>query len=114
MSTLAQVVWLVETIDGRQVSWRFSGTRAERVCGSAVSAHAVRFWVSCSDLEITTVEGLLVDEVDDTLESRLAEVKLKLSFEAEQFCNRDVVDAYPLFDKAVHELLHPPRVIRTS
>ena len=70
---------------------------------SAGSADAVRLWGSCSDLEIKTVADLLHNEVDDTLESRLAEVKLKLRFEAEQLFNSDVVDAFPFFDKAVEK-----------
>jgi len=73
-----------------------------------LSDHAVRLWVLCSELEITTVADLLHDEVDDTLESRLAAVKLQLSFEAQKVFNGDVVDAFPFFDKAVEELLHPP------
>ena len=84
------------------------------MCGSAVSAHAVRLWGSCSDLEVKTVADLLHDEVDDTLESRLAEVKLKLTFEATQPFNSDVVDAFPFFDKAVYQLKHPPAAAAAS
>jgi len=89
--------------------------RVPSVCAaSAGSADAVRLWGSCSDLEVETVADLLHDEVDDTLESRLAAVKLKLTFEAEQLFNSDVVDAFPFFDKAVYQLKHPPAAAAAS
>jgi hypothetical protein len=69
---------------------------------------ADRVWYSYRELDITTAADLLLDEPNDSLEGRKAQVFLALQIASQKKFNEDVKDVYPFFVQGVEDLRKPP------
>jgi len=83
--------------------------RVDHVC--AFRPHlcrADRVWYSNRELDIKTAADLLLDEPNDSLEGRNAQVFLALQIASQKKFNEDVKDVYPFFVQGVEDLRKPP------
>ena len=82
--------------------------RVDHVCAFLPHlCRADRVWYSYRELDITTAADLLLDEPNDSLEGRKAQVFLQLQFASQKKFNDDVKDVYPFFVQGVEVLRNP-------